>query len=83
MRSLAYYNRIEMVKPKSYTKKAPAEGVKGKFYEDLEALIIVVPKEDKVVILWDFNTREGTDYQIWEGVIGRNRASKNNSNGHL
>ena len=59
------------------------EEVKDKFYEDLEALITAVPREDKLVILGDFNARVGTDYQAWEGVIGRHGVGKSNSNGHL
>ncbi|KAI8492323.1 hypothetical protein Bbelb_297760 [Branchiostoma belcheri] len=59
------------------------EEVKDKFYEDLEALIMDVPKGDKLVILGDFNARVGTDYQTWEGVLGRNGIGKCNSNGHL
>ncbi|KAI8501811.1 hypothetical protein Bbelb_202230 [Branchiostoma belcheri] len=59
------------------------EEVKDKFYEDLEALIMDVPKGDKLVILGDFNARVGTDYQTWDGVLGRNGIGKCNSNGHL
>ncbi|KAJ1104385.1 hypothetical protein NDU88_001797 [Pleurodeles waltl] len=59
------------------------EEIKDKFYEDLEFLITSVPKEDKIIILGDFNARVGTDYQTWEGVIGRNGVGKSNCNGHL
>lgn len=59
------------------------EETKDKFYEDLEALIKSVHKEDKLIILGDFNARVGTDYQAWKGVIGRNGVGKSNSNGHL
>ncbi|KAJ1164377.1 hypothetical protein NDU88_004817 [Pleurodeles waltl] len=59
------------------------EETKDKFYEDLESLIASVPKEDKLVILGDFNARVGADYQTWEGVIGRNKIDKSNSNDHL
>ena len=57
--------------------------VKDKFYEDLETLIAAVPREDKLIILGDFNARVGTDYHAWEGVIGRHGVGKSNSNGHL
>ncbi|KAJ1160520.1 hypothetical protein NDU88_001022 [Pleurodeles waltl] len=59
------------------------EEIKDKFYEDLESLIASVTKEDRLVILGDFNTRVCVDYQTWEGVIGRNCVGKSNSNGHL
>ena len=45
------------------------EEVKDKFYEDLEALITAAPREDKLVILGDFNARVSTDYQAWQGVL--------------
>ncbi|KAJ1173299.1 hypothetical protein NDU88_005135 [Pleurodeles waltl] len=57
--------------------------VKEKFYEDFESLKASVPKEDKLVILGDFNARVRADYQTWAGVIGRNGVGKSNSNGHL
>lgn len=59
------------------------EETKDKFYEDLEALITSVHKEDKLIILGDFNARVGRDCQAWKGVIGRNGVGKSNSNGHL
>ena len=59
------------------------EDIKDKFYQELESLIATVPREDKLIILGDFNARVGTDYQAWEGVIGRNGVGKSNSNGHL
>ncbi|KAJ1141066.1 hypothetical protein NDU88_007402 [Pleurodeles waltl] len=57
--------------------------IKDKFYEHLESFIASVPKEDKLVILGDFNSRVGADYQTWEGVIGRNGVCNSNRNGHL
>ena len=59
------------------------EETKERFYADLEVLIASVPKEDKLIILGDFNARVGTDCQAWEGVIGKNGIGKSNSNGHL
>lgn len=59
------------------------EETEDKFYEELEALITTVPNGDKLIILSDFNTRVGADYQTWEGVIGRNGAGRSNSNSYL
>ncbi|KAJ1138272.1 hypothetical protein NDU88_004663 [Pleurodeles waltl] len=59
------------------------EEIKDKLYEDLESLIASVPKEDKLVILGDFNASGVADYQTWDGVIGRNGFGKSNSSGHL
>ena len=59
------------------------EETKDKFYDDLESLLATVPKEDKLLILGDFNARVGTDHKTWEGTIGRNGVGKSNSNGHL
>ena len=59
------------------------EEIKDRFYEDLEVLIASVPKDDKLVFLGDYNARVGSEYQAWEGVIGRNGVGKCNSNGLL
>lgn len=40
--------------------------IKGKCYEDLNAVIATVPNADKLIILGDFNARVGC-----EGVIGK------------
>lgn len=42
--------------------------IKEKFYEDLKATTGTVTKEDKFVILGDFNVKFGADYKTWEGV---------------
>ena len=53
------------------------------FYEDLENLLKTVPKEDKLLLLGDFNARVGTDHLAWSGVLGKHGIGKCNSNGHL
>ena len=45
-------------------------------------LISATSRTDKL-ILWDFNTRVGTDHQTSEGVIKTERVGKCNSNGPL
>ena len=59
------------------------DDIKEKFYEDLDNLLKAVPRQDKLFVLGDFNARVGTDFQTWEGIIGRNGVGKCNSNGLL
>ena len=59
------------------------EDIKEKFYEDLDNLLKSIPKQDKLFVLGDFNARVGTDFQTWNGIIGRNGVGKCNSNGLL
>ena len=55
---------------------------KDKFYQELDSLIISVPKGNKLVILRDINAIVGADYQPWNGVIGKIGVGKCNSNGN-
>ncbi|VDL96589.1 unnamed protein product [Schistocephalus solidus] len=57
--------------------------VKEKFYEDLKALLVTVPKADKLIVLGDFNTRIGTDHAAWQGVLGPHGLGSCNDNGLL
>ena len=59
------------------------DDVKDKFYEELDTVISAVPHSEKLVVLGDFNARVGTDYQTWEGIIGRHGTGRCNSNGLL
>ena len=53
------------------------------FYSALEDAIRSVPKEEKLVILGDFNARVGREHDTWE-ALGRFGIGKMNSNGlHL
>ena len=56
------------------------EEVKEKFYEDLDTLVRSVPRQDKLLVLGDFNARVGSDYKNWTGIIGTNGIGKCNSN---
>ena len=57
------------------------EDIKDKFYEELDSLISAVPKNEKLIVLGDFNARVGTDYTTWDRVLGRHGVGKCNSNG--
>ena len=59
------------------------EEVIEQFYSDFRATISAVPQADKLIILGDFNARVGTDWQTWEGILGRHGTGKCNSNGQL
>ena len=57
--------------------------VKDKFYDDLDSVISVAPRTDKLIHLRETNARVGTDHQTWERVIGSEGVWKCNSNGLL
>ncbi|VDM01129.1 unnamed protein product [Schistocephalus solidus] len=42
-----------------------SDAAKERFYEDLHALLVTVPKVDKLIVFGDFNTRVGTDHAAW------------------
>ncbi|VDL98753.1 unnamed protein product [Schistocephalus solidus] len=60
-----------------------SDAAKDKFYEDLHALLATVPKEDKLIVLGDFNARVGTDHAAWQGVLGPHGLGSCNDNGLL
>ena len=59
--------------------------VKDKLYDDLDSMISVAPRTDKLILLEVFNARVGTGHPTWEGegVIGSEGVGKCNSNGIL
>ena len=50
------------------------------FYGALSDSICSIPKEEKVIVLGDFNSRVGTDHDTWS-VLGPHGIGKMNSNG--
>ena len=55
--------------------------IKDSFYELLDSAINQTPREDKLILLGDFNARVGREYHIWGGVIGHHGVGNMNSNG--
>ncbi|VDM01606.1 unnamed protein product [Schistocephalus solidus] len=52
---------------------------KDKFYEDLHALLVTVPKADKLIGFGDFNVRVGRDQTAWQGELGSHNLSGGNA----
>ena len=57
--------------------------VKDKFYDNLDSVISATPRTDKLILSGDFNAREGSDHQTWEGVTRNEGVEKCNSKGLL
>lgn len=55
----------------------------SQFYNQLDAVLKGVPKEDKILLLGDFNARVGQDDSTWNKVLGQFGTGKSNSNGEL
>ena len=60
-----------------------SDEAKESFYEELATATRAVPRNDKLILLGDFNARVGRDYSAWPGVLGRHGIGKDNSNGTL
>ena len=56
---------------------------KDSFYDDLHRTIRSVPKNDKLVVLGDFNARVGRDHLLWDGLIDKHGHGNCNANGCL
>ena len=52
-------------------------------YIDLRSRLRNVPANDKIVILGDFNAREGRDADTWKGVLGKHGIGNCNENGYI
>lgn len=59
------------------------DATKEKFYSDLDMLLRQTPKEDKIILIGDFNARVGTDKPAWPGTLGQHGVGKMNENGLL
>ena len=53
------------------------------FYQELTHIVLKFLREDKLLILGDFNARVGTDWETYKGIIGKFGKKKKNSNGEL
>ena len=51
--------------------EAATDTVKGEFYEELQTVLLNIPKADKVAILGDFNAALGILWTQSQGVLGR------------
>ncbi|VDM01442.1 unnamed protein product [Schistocephalus solidus] len=60
-----------------------SDAAKDKFYEDLHAPLVTVPKVDMLIVLGDFNARVGKDHAAWQGVLCPHGLGSCNDNGLL
>ncbi|VDL99631.1 unnamed protein product [Schistocephalus solidus] len=60
-----------------------SDAAKDHFYKDLHALLVTVPKADKLIVLGDLNARVGTDRASCRGVLGPHDLGSRNDNGLL
>ncbi|KAI4798729.1 hypothetical protein KUCAC02_020531, partial [Chaenocephalus aceratus] len=57
--------------------------VKEAFHAVLYTILSEDPKEDKLILLGDFNARVGRNHHLWRGTLGREGDGNTNSNGIL
>ena len=53
------------------------------FYEQLQATLREVHRQDKLIVMGDLNARVGRNVEVWGGVIGRQGEVVENENGRL
>lgn len=58
-----------------------ADELKDQFYAQLHEIMLTIPKEDKIILLGDFNARVGSSHHLWERVLGHHGVGKCNDNG--
>ncbi|KAJ4934986.1 hypothetical protein JOQ06_007765 [Pogonophryne albipinna] len=56
--------------------------VKEAFYANLDKTLSEVPKEDKLILLGDFNARVGRNHHLWRGNAGERRGWKHKLQWH-
>ncbi|BHF59343.1 hypothetical protein SprV_0100230000 [Sparganum proliferum] len=60
-----------------------SDAARNDFYEELCALLATLPKENKLIVLGDFNSRGGTDHAARGGVLVHHSLDGSNENGLL
>ena len=60
-----------------------SDEVRDKFCEELDSLIIAVPKSCMLHVPEDFNVHVGKKHKVWNGVIGKHGVGNCNRNGLL
>ena len=72
--------KVNLVSAYAPTNCSPEEA-KDAFYEELSALIQTIPKEEKLILMGDFNARVGSDSTAWPNCIGKFGIGNMNENG--
>ncbi|VDM00839.1 unnamed protein product [Schistocephalus solidus] len=59
------------------------QGINDRLMRDLHALLSILPKFDKLIVLGDFNASVGSDHAAWQGVLSPRGLGSCNYNGLL
>ena len=59
------------------------EEVKEEFHSNLRETIRLVPSNDRLILVGDFNGKVDSDTEKWRGVLGSHGVGKCNANGEL
>ena len=59
------------------------EEVKEEFHSNLRETIRLVPSNDRLILVGDFNAKVDSDTEKWRGVLGSHGVGKCNANGEL
>ena len=59
-----------------------SDDVKDRFYDKLYSTLRRISRDDKIILLGDFNARVGRNRGLWQGVIGHHGVGNLNSSGH-
>lgn len=71
---------VHLVSVYAPTLSSPQE-IKDKFYDELDATIKNIPKQEQLYLLGDFNSRVGADHDSWPSCLGHHGIGKMNENG--